>query len=201
MKSRITVKVTLVIAVLWFVGTSQVFAQLFFKKHDTVPEVALASDDHVLAGRDAVSGYGHDPHFVYNPYPWHAPAMYSGFRHYHLPPPVEHADISFTGDGQFPSLDDQQDPRTAYITVHLPEDAEVWIANIKTKQKGTLRRFVSQPLEPGQKISYEIKATWQEGPNKVEQTRQVELYPGTRSIVDFMAPAEEEIAPLPRRMP
>jgi hypothetical protein len=31
--------------------------------------------------------YGKDPHFVPNQHPWNCPAMFSGFRHYHMPPP------------------------------------------------------------------------------------------------------------------
>jgi hypothetical protein len=33
-----------------------------------------------------VPEYGKDPRIVPNPYPWRVPSMYSGFRHYHMPP-------------------------------------------------------------------------------------------------------------------
>jgi hypothetical protein len=36
---------------------------------------------------EPVPEYGSDPHILPNPYPWHTPTMYSGFRHYHALPP------------------------------------------------------------------------------------------------------------------
>jgi hypothetical protein len=57
--------------------------------------------------------YGFDPHFVYNSYPWHAPAMYSGFRHYQVPPPVEAHDIR-------PYLLTPEEPETAPVPRKMP---------------------------------------------------------------------------------
>src|SRR5579864_831136 len=158
-----------------FFGICQAQAQLFRKKPIlSAPDTVVMSDDNNFEkciGPDPK--YGYDPHFVYNPYPWHTPTMYSGFRHYHLPPPVESPEIDASEEGVFPGHDNEQDPRTAVITVKVPETADVWIFGRKTKQGGTLRQFVTPPLENGQNAWYEIKASWIDGEKKVEQTRRV----------------------------
>jgi len=204
MKSRISIKVSLAVAGFWILGTGQVPGQLFWKKdNQSTPPVVVVDDTPLHGGLDVGGKYRYDPHFVYNPYPWHAPAMYSGFRHYHLPSPHETAEATEglpAEDGLSPAPDEEHDPRTALITVQVPETAEVWIFGARTGQGGTLRRFVTPPLESGTNSWYEIKARWMDGQKNVEQTRRVNLFPGARPVVDFLA-SEEEIAPLPRKMP
>jgi uncharacterized protein (TIGR03000 family) len=193
-----------VAGVLFFLGISHAQAKFLkiFGRHEGAPDVVLPDCGPGDSG--IVPKYGYDPHFVYNEYPWKAPAMYSGFRHYHYPPPhpvVGPEEHSAPDQGGFPGFDEDADPRTAVISVKVPESAEVWIFGSKTKQEGSFRRFVTPPLENGQKSWYEVKATWMDGKKKVEQTRRVNLFPGARPLVDFLA-SEEETAPLlrPRKL-
>jgi hypothetical protein len=73
---------------LWLacVGPGEAF---YWKRHKaacaaTVWNEAEAYPTHVLGG--PVPEYGKDANIVPNPYPWHYPAMFSGFRHYHVVP-------------------------------------------------------------------------------------------------------------------
>ncbi|HMF18560.1 MAG TPA: hypothetical protein VKE98_15220, partial [Gemmataceae bacterium] len=95
MKVRIFIKVSLFTAGFWILGARQVPAQPFWKKNNQpTPPVVVVDDTPLHGGLEVGGKYGYDPHFVYNPYPWRAPAMYSGFRHYHLPPAHETAETA-----------------------------------------------------------------------------------------------------------
>jgi uncharacterized protein (TIGR03000 family) len=77
----------------------------------------------------------------------------------------------------------------AYIRMKLPGDAEVWVEGIKTSQRGPVRSFVSPPLDPDKRSSYQVRARWTEDGRIVEQTRQVNLRANTWTTVDFTRPA------------
>ena len=195
-------KVTLAATIFCLIGTGKAPAKLFGKKNSEVSDISVPYDA-VPGGIEDYHGvrkYGVDPHFICNPNPWSAPAMYSGFRHYHyhLPAPVEPPGMSSSED-VFPRPE-EQDPRTAIISVKVPETAAVWIFGSKTQQSGSLRYFVTPPLENGQNTECEIKASWMDGQKQVEQIRRVNLYPGARLTVDFLN-SDAEIGPIPRRMP
>ncbi len=78
-------------------------------------------------------------------------------------------------------------PQPATLRVMLPEDdVELRIEGAKTKQTGTLRRFVSPPLAPGAKYTYTLVATWE--PNnytKITRTRKVAVRAGQEVEVDL----------------
>ena len=83
-----TTIVPLVTAILWWWSTSPAPGQLFRKRENHSTDTEMVGDNAFQSGLGIVPNYGYDPHFIYNPYPWHAPAMYSGFRHRHLPAPI-----------------------------------------------------------------------------------------------------------------
>jgi uncharacterized protein (TIGR03000 family) len=92
-----------------------------------------------------------------------------------------------------PKLDDN----AVLIGVRVPENAEIWFDGEKTSQKGTLREFVTPPLDPGQKYTYEIKARWDENGREVTRVRKQEVYAGDRLLVNMLAPEKKSAAPKP----
>jgi uncharacterized protein (TIGR03000 family) len=79
-----------------------------------------------------------------------------------------------------------QQAQPATLTVRLPADARLTVEGQVTKQTGAERRFVSPPLEPGQKFSYTLSAFWE--PNnytKITRTRKVSVQAGKEVEVDL----------------
>jgi uncharacterized protein (TIGR03000 family) len=78
-------------------------------------------------------------------------------------------------------------PDTASIEVTVPAgNAEVWFQGAKTTRTGTVREFVSPPLEPGS-YTYTIRARWMSNGEQVERTRTVQVQPGENYRVNFTA--------------
>jgi uncharacterized protein (TIGR03000 family) len=74
----------------------------------------------------------------------------------------------------------------ANLLVRLPTDARLSVDGTPTKQTGAERRFVSPPLEPGQKYSYTLTASWE--PNnytKITRTRKAIVQAGQQTEVDL----------------
>jgi uncharacterized protein (TIGR03000 family) len=85
-----------------------------------------------------------------------------------------------------PKLDDN----AVLIAVRVPDNAVIWFDGDKTTQTGTLREFITPPLEPGQRYTYEIKAQWVENGQEVFRTRKMDIYAGDRLMVNFLAPSK-----------
>jgi uncharacterized protein (TIGR03000 family) len=89
----------------------------------------------------------------------------------------------------------------AALRVLVPADAELWIGDSPTAQRGAERQFVTPPLEGGRNLVYEIRSRWKEQGRDVERTRTVRVFPGDRVTVDFLTPqAEAQALPAPRRL-
>jgi uncharacterized protein (TIGR03000 family) len=89
----------------------------------------------------------------------------------------------------------------AALRVRLPADAELWVGDSPTAQRGAERQFVTPPLDGGRNLTYEIRARWKEQGRDVERTRSVQVYPGDRVTVDFLTPeAEGKELPAPRKL-
>jgi uncharacterized protein (TIGR03000 family) len=71
------------------------------------------------------------------------------------------------------------------LTIRLPADAELWFGATKTTSTGSVRRFHSPPLTPGQQYSYELRARWQENGRDVTQTQTVPVTAGANLSVSF----------------
>lgn len=85
-----SLKWSIVLVAFLVLGTSAAPAHLWKRCRATVPsEPGPMGNPYVHGG--IVPRYGYDPRVVPNPYPWHAPAINSGFRHYHLVPPLDAA--------------------------------------------------------------------------------------------------------------
>jgi uncharacterized protein (TIGR03000 family) len=74
---------------------------------------------------------------------------------------------------------------SAHIKVAVPADAAIWIDGAPTTQTGTLRQFVSPPLSPGRRYSYEVKARWQEGGQTVTRSRRATFGAGDEITLTF----------------
>jgi uncharacterized protein (TIGR03000 family) len=93
----------------------------------------------------------------------------------------------------------QQD-LTAHVAVKVPDGAEVWFGQGKTRQRGVIREFVSPTLTPGQDYTYEVKARWMDGDKEVVQTRQIDVSAGSWKTIDFTRAAPEILdAPKPKQ--
>jgi uncharacterized protein (TIGR03000 family) len=76
------------------------------------------------------------------------------------------------------------------LNVRLPDpNAEVWVEGKLTNQRGTLREFVSPPLNPDKSYTYDVRARWTENGKDVERTRTVPVRANGNITVDFTAPA------------
>ena len=78
----------------------------------------------------------------------------------------------------------QESRKTVVVEVYVPEGARLFLEGQDTRSKGTMRRFVSPPLAPGNYI-YTIKAIIP-GPNGSRTvTRQIEVRPGDFESIDL----------------
>jgi uncharacterized protein (TIGR03000 family) len=110
-------------------------------------------------------------------------------------PPAGSAPVAVRSAGYGTDLADN----LGYVRMEVPADAEIWIDGVKTSQTGPVRTFVSQPLDPGQKCVYQVRARWTENGRTVEQTRQVNVRANARTNVDFNRPAPgTETLPVPK---
>src|SRR5262245_55036504 len=74
---------------------------------------------------------------------------------------------------------------TAHVRVHIPANAELWVAGERMQQTGPDREFVSPALTPGKNYYYEMTARWAEGDRPVEQTRRVNVRANETADVSF----------------
>jgi uncharacterized protein (TIGR03000 family) len=90
---------------------------------------------------------------------------------------------------------DHEEEDAATVRVRVPNDAEVWFNDVKTKKTGESRRFITPALEDGKRYSYDIRAKWAKDGKTVEHTRTIQLYAGDRLTVDFR---HEAVLPPPK---
>jgi uncharacterized protein (TIGR03000 family) len=126
-------------------------------------------------GRGYGNYYGYWPSYYGGGYaypayvPQNAPAYVNEQRSYYPPPqPATPA------------------PATATIELYVPANAEVWFQGKETRMTGTLRRFVTPPLNPGVDYSYELRVRWTDASGEVQdQTREVVAQAGRQVILNF----------------
>jgi uncharacterized protein (TIGR03000 family) len=74
----------------------------------------------------------------------------------------------------------------------VPANAEVSFNGAKTSQQGTLRRFVSPPLDPRYRYHYELHVQWMNGDRLVEETRRLQVRAGEQIDLAYSNPAPGE---------
>jgi uncharacterized protein (TIGR03000 family) len=89
-------------------------------------------------------------------------------------PPVKYT-ITIT---ILPQSQAQGQTNAASITAHLPEDAQLWIDDYQTRQRGMLWHFQSPPLTPGSKYHYTARLVWFEDGHWVSQTKDLPVSAG-----------------------
>ena len=104
---------------------------------------------------------------------------YSGATYYRTQP---------SDDYEYGSVDTGRSPNSVEIQVRVPANAEIWFEQEKTSQTGSLRRFLSPPLEPGMEYTYDIRARWRdENGQQLERTRKLSICAGERHALNFFA--------------
>jgi uncharacterized protein (TIGR03000 family) len=77
------------------------------------------------------------------------------------------------------------------VIVRVPDpDAEVWIDNKATTQKGAERLFESPPLPVGQRYRYELVARWTVNGQEKAESRTINGEVGQTVAVDFRLPKD-----------
>jgi uncharacterized protein (TIGR03000 family) len=90
------------------------------------------------------------------------------------------ADRYAQGDGRSPRA------AVARLRVRVPAaNADLWVQRVKQKKQGTVRTFVSPPLDAGRRYRYTILARWEKDGRKITRTRRVVVRAGERVTVDF----------------
>ncbi len=82
--------------------------------------------------------------------------------------------------------------KTVTVEVYVPKDARLFLEGQETTSKGTMRRFVSPPLQPG-KYTYTIKAIIPGPDGSRTLTRRIDVRPGDFESIDLRAPGERPI--------
>jgi uncharacterized protein (TIGR03000 family) len=91
-----------------------------------------------------------------------------------------------------------ENPNTVQLIGHVPEDAQLWIQDEPTHQRGSLRKFVSPALTPGRTYNFTIRAQWAENGRWVQHVHSFPVHAGDLHCIDIIptsAPTvKEEIA-------
>jgi uncharacterized protein (TIGR03000 family) len=84
----------------------------------------------------------------------------------------------------------QRQPRTtAFIDIRIPASAELWFQGVKTRQKGTVRRFETPRLARGRTYAYDVRVAWKVKGKRVTQRRQVKVRAGDWVRLDMSSPS------------
>jgi uncharacterized protein (TIGR03000 family) len=126
---------------------------------------------------DVGSGLAHDPGYS-SPYGYVTPDSAGGTTSV-APPAITSQSLYSPVSAAAPA------DTLAHVTVKVPADARVWFENTPTTSTGPVRQFDSPPLAPGQRYTYEVRATWSENGQEVTQTQRVGITAGARVEVDF----------------
>jgi uncharacterized protein (TIGR03000 family) len=74
----------------------------------------------------------------------------------------------------------------ATIELVVPADAQVWFNGQATAQTGSVRRFVTPPLNANGDYSYEVKVRWTRNREPVEETRNIPVVAGAFRRLDLL---------------
>lgn len=80
-------------------------------------------------------------------------------------------------------------PAATLLRLLVPAQAEILFDGQKTTQTGTLRDFITPPLERASNYTFEIQAKWTENGREVSRTEKVKFLGGQRVNLDFRATA------------
>jgi uncharacterized protein (TIGR03000 family) len=75
---------------------------------------------------------------------------------------------------------------TVALVAHLPPDAQIWIDDFQSKQKGEVRQYESPPLKPGVDYRYTVRVNWVEDGRLVSQARVLQVHAGEVQCIDLV---------------
>jgi uncharacterized protein (TIGR03000 family) len=82
---------------------------------------------------------------------------------------------------------------TAYLRLLVPANAEVLVEGRKTTTTGTVREFVSPPLDPGKNMIYSVLVRYTDASGKtIEETHSLRVHANDRLDIDCTKPANVE---------
>lgn len=96
---------------------------------------------------------------------------------------------------ELPRIIGASDPNRAELRLLVPAGADTWLEDVKTRQQGSVREFVSPPLEPDQKYTYTIRGRWPENGEVVDRIRKVAVHAGDRLTVDMRESISQSAGP------
>lgn len=73
----------------------------------------------------------------------------------------------------------------ASLIVQVPEQAVVYVGNFQSKGTGKKRRYVRKNLQPGQIVTYQVRAEIMLHGKKIQRTKQVDLRAGAVANLEF----------------
>jgi uncharacterized protein (TIGR03000 family) len=83
----------------------------------------------------------------------------------------------------------KDDPRRVLLIAHVPEHAQVWLMGRRMRQKGTMRQYLSPPLNPGKHYTYQARVRWVEDGRWVEEQVKVHVQAGESHCLDVQSVA------------
>jgi uncharacterized protein (TIGR03000 family) len=86
-----------------------------------------------------------------------------------------------------------EDPNTAVIVGHLPENALIWFEDQPTSQRGTLRQWVSPRLDPSLSYRYTVRVQWPENDEWVSQMHSFPVKAGDVHCIDIIPKDAETV--------
>jgi uncharacterized protein (TIGR03000 family) len=111
------------------------------------------------------------------------------------PPPPPPGDADLPPDADVPPDPDEPSAggtrrlmplmRSATLNVRVPLEAKVYVNGLATSSRGSLRRYVSNGLQPGYSYSYELRAEMVQDGRVLSETKSVKLEAGQSSTIDF----------------
>ncbi len=129
--------------------------------------------------------YGGSP--WYNNYPstsfYYTPRYYSGPSNYITNPGW----INYSGDYMNqPTYDSRTNDNQIALRINVPDpQARVLIEGQPTRQMGTVRTYVSPPLQPGNTYSYTVRASWMDNGREMSEEKKLEGQPGQEITFNF----------------
>jgi len=91
----------------------------------------------------------------------------------------------------YPGADQAATPTGSLVVVRVPDPAaEVWFNNQLMQTSGLVRTFHTGALEPNYSYFYTVRARWMVNGRPVEESRQIQVYPGRGATVDFSVPMQ-----------
>jgi uncharacterized protein (TIGR03000 family) len=85
------------------------------------------------------------------------------------------------------------DPTAVFLVAHLPEDADFYVEEKPTRERGAMRTFVSPALTPGSNYTYTVRADWHEDGQWVSQTHTFSVRPGDVHCIDLVQSRDQTV--------